>query len=214
MATVPATSTYLSDLFDPEVVGGIVNRKLTDAIRFSPLCRVDDTLVGRPGDTITLPSFSYIGDAADVAEGEDIAITQLVSTSATVKVKKAGKGLQITDEALLSGYGDPAEEVARQMIVSIASKVDVDVLAVLDTIAAPMVYAATARATADDISDALVLLGEDIVDLGKVLLLSPATYGVLRKTDGWVPNTEIGDQREFRLTDKCHAPQYPVTFPR
>jgi len=21
-------------------------------------------------------------------------------------------------------------------------------------------------------------------------------------------------QREFRLTDKCHAPQYPVTFPR
>jgi N4-gp56 family major capsid protein len=189
---VPTTSTYLADVFDPEVVAGLISKKLTDAIRFSPLCTVDETLAGKPGDTITMPSFGYIGDAEDVAEGADIPVTKLTSTEVEAKIKKAGKGVELTDETLLSGYGDPLGEAVRQIRTSIASKVDSDVLTVLSGIAAPMVHAAAARATADDISDALVLFGEDIIDLPKVLLVSPGTYGVIRKTADWIPGTEIG----------------------
>ena len=41
------------------------------------------------------------------------------------------------------------------------------------------------------IADALVQFGED-VDGEKVLLCDPAFYARLRKSDGWIPNTEIG----------------------
>lgn len=55
MATVPTTTgTYLANLFNPQVVGDRINKKLWDFIRFAPLAVRDDTLVGRPGDTITL----------------------------------------------------------------------------------------------------------------------------------------------------------------
>lgn len=191
MATVPTTSTYLSDLFNPQVIGDMVNKKLTNDIKFAPLCRVDTTLEGRPGDTLTLPSFTYIGDAEEVPEGHDIPVTKLVSNTTSVKVRKVGKGLEFTDESILSGFGDPLGEGIRQISLAIASKMDNDVLAVLNAITGTMLYTAAARATADDISDALVKLGEDI-DGSKVYLCSPATYGVLRKTDGWIPNTEIG----------------------
>lgn len=191
MANVPNTSTYLTNLFNPQVIGDMVNKKLTSDVKFAPLCRIDTSLEGRPGDTITLPSFAYIGDADVVAEGNDIPITQLVENTTSVKVQKVGKGLQFTDESILSGYGDPLSEGIRQISLAIASKMDSDVLTVLDGITGTMMYTATARATADDIADALVKLGEDI-DGPKVFLCSPATYGGLRKTDGWIPNTETG----------------------
>ena len=38
-----------------------------------------------------------IGDAVDVAEGQDIPLGQLTSTATEVKVKKAGRGVQLTD---------------------------------------------------------------------------------------------------------------------
>lgn len=199
MAAVPNTSTYLSNLFNPQVIGDMVNKKLTNDVKFAPLCRIDTTLEGRPGDTITLPSFAYIGDAEVVDEGKDITITQLVENTTTVKVKKVGKGLQFTDESLLSGYGDPLSEGIRQISLAIAAKMDNDVLAVLDGITGTMLYTAAARATADDIADALVKYGEDI-DQQKVYICSPATYANLRKTDDWIPNTEIGANMIIRGT--------------
>ncbi|GHV47087.1 putative major head protein, phage associated [Clostridia bacterium] len=211
MPNVPASSTYLSDLFDPEVIGDMIDTKLTDAIKFAPLCRIDTTLVGRPGDTITLLSFAYIGDAVTVAEGADIPITQLVESSVEAKVQKVGKGLQFTDESILSGYGDPLSEGIRQIQTAIASKVDNDVITALNSIGAAMTYTAAARTTADDISDALILLGEDI-DGDKVLLCSPDTYGGLRKTDGWIPNTEIGASMIVRgAVGMVHGCQVVVT---
>lgn len=59
MATLDtSTGTYLSNLFNPQVVGDMLNVKLTDAIKLAPLAITDYTLQGRPGDTITLPYYS------------------------------------------------------------------------------------------------------------------------------------------------------------
>lgn len=183
-------ATKLANLFNPQVVADMIDAKLVDAMRFAPLARVDTTLVGRPGSTVTLPSFAYIGDAVDVAEGADIPIGQLTESTTTATVKKAGKGVQLTDEAVLSGYGDPRSEAITQLRTSIASKVDNDVLAILAGIESDMTYTCAARATADDISDALVKFGEDI-EGEKVFLCSPETYGGLRKADDWLPASEI-----------------------
>lgn len=187
----PTNGTKLANLFNPQVVGDLVEKKLVDAIKFSPLARVDTTLVARAGNTISLPAYTYIGDAVDVSEGADIPISQLTEAPVTATVKKAGKGVQISDEAVLSGFGDPMGEAIDQIALSIASKVDNDVLGVLAGIGAPMTHTTkTSTLDADDIADALVKFGEDI-DGEKVFLTSPADYNILRKAKGWCPASEL-----------------------
>ena len=191
MATVStSTGTYLSNLFDPQVIGQMINEKLFDAIKFAPLATVFNDLEARPGSTILLPYYESIGDATDVAEGADIAISQLSEKTKEVKIKKAGKGVQITDEAILSGYGDPIGQAAMQLAMSIASKVDNDILATLNG-NTKHVKALTKSMTADDIADALVEYGEDI-EGEKVIVVNATAYATLRKANAWIPNTEIG----------------------
>lgn len=186
---INTNATKLANLFNPQVVGDMINAKLVDAIRFSPLCRIDTNLVGRPGNTITLPSYSYIGDATAVGEGEDIPISQLTESTVETTVSKVGKGVQVTDEAVLSGYGDPLGEAVSQIGIAIASKVDNDVLTVLNGIGSEMTHSATDFST-DAVADALVKFGEDI-DGEKVLLISAEDYAILRKADDWCPASEI-----------------------
>lgn len=211
MATVStSTGTYLSDLFSPEVIGQMINEKLFDAIKFAPLATVYDDLVGVPGSTVVLPYYNSIGDAEDVAEGADISITKLAEKTKKVTIKKAGKGVQLTDEAVLSGYGDPIGQATTQLAMSIASKVDNDFLASLNENTTHVVNL-TAKMTADDIADALVEYGEDI-DGEKVILVNPTAYATLRKANAWIPNTEMAANMIIRGTvGMVHGCQVVVT---
>lgn len=121
--------TTLEQMIDPEVMGEMILAQLPKAIKFGAIAPIDDTLSGRPGDIITVPRWKYIGDAQDVAEGGAIDYEQLTNSTDTFTVKKAGKGIKLTDESVLSGYGDPVGEGTRQITMSIAAKVDNDTLA-------------------------------------------------------------------------------------
>lgn len=186
-------ATKLASLIDPEVLAPMIEKKMVDGMKFAPLATLDYTLQGRPGSTITLPSYAYIGDAADVAEGDDIPIAELTESSVTATVKKAGKGVQITDEAILSGYGDPVGEAINQLGTSVASKTDNDVVVILNAIKAPMIHATTAKLTSDEVANALVKFGEDL-DGDKVLLIAPEQLAQLRTTEDWIPATDMGVQ--------------------
>ena len=50
--------TKLNNLVNPEVMADVIEKKLVDYMKFSPLATIDTTLQGRPGDTIKLPSFA------------------------------------------------------------------------------------------------------------------------------------------------------------
>ena len=108
-------ATKLANLIDPQVLADLIDKKLVDAMKFSPLATIDTTLVGRPGSTVSLPSFNYIGDSTVIAEGADIPIAQLTATMTPVSIHKIGRGTQLTDESVLSGFGDPMGEAAKQL---------------------------------------------------------------------------------------------------
>jgi N4-gp56 family major capsid protein len=105
-----------------------------------------------------------------------------------VKVKEAGKGVEISDNAILSGYGDVIGEAGNQLVKSIADKVDIDFLATLNSIASTMTVSSVS--TVLDISNALEKFGEDI-DGQKSLLVPPALYTKIRNTKDWAPASEF-----------------------
>ncbi|MDL2224674.1 N4-gp56 family major capsid protein [Eubacteriales bacterium OttesenSCG-928-M02] len=118
--------TKLADLINPEVMADMISAKIENAIKVLPYAKVDTTLQGQAGDTITVPKFSYIGDAVTVAEGADIPIRTLEGTSVQYEIKKIGTGVVLTDEAVLSGYGNPVGEATNQLSKSVLSATDTD----------------------------------------------------------------------------------------
>ncbi len=185
-------TTVLNDLINPQVVADLVNEKLTDAIHVLPLCAVDRALEGRSGSKVLLPKYAYIGDAVDVSEGSEIPVKKLTASTVEVSIKKAGNGVELTDESLLSGYGDPLGEAVRQLAVSSANKVDNDAMACLAEIEEDMtVDKSTAPLSADAVADALVKFG-DQADGEKVLLIAPAQLAALRKSESWIKATDMG----------------------
>ena len=73
-------NTKLSDLIDPEVMGDRVSTRIPKKLRVAPFAKIDDTLAGVPGDTITVPAYTYIGDADDVEEGGEVAIEKMTTS--------------------------------------------------------------------------------------------------------------------------------------
>lgn len=194
------TGTYLSSLFNPQVVADLIDTKLTDKMVFAPLARIDRTLEGRAGNTVTLPYYSYIGKASSVSEGYDIPIAKLTQTTSSVTIVKYGIAVQLTDEAVLSGYGDPLGEAADQIATSIDDALDTALLAALAAnSASAQNYATSNSSTAlapADIPLALAKFGEDN-EGEKALIVTPDFYAKLIGTD-WIPASEIAANVRIR----------------
>lgn len=186
-----ANETKLANLIDPQVLADMIQYKMNDYIKFSPLFTIDSTLQGQPGSTLTLPKYGYIGDAEEFGEGEEISYGELTETSVDVKIKKAGRGVKLTDEAILSGYGDPVGEAARQIAQAIAQKIDNDCHASLIGIKENMTVGdGTGTLNTALIEKALAKFGED-VDEQKAILVSPLQVAGIRSDENFVPASEI-----------------------
>ena len=181
-------TTKLANLIDPEVLAQYIDQKLIDNIVFAPLADVDLTLNGNPGDTLKYPSWSYIGAADDLTEGSSISTVSLNASTVSIKVKEAGKGVEITDTALLSAFGNPTNQIGVQLLKSMADKIDIDFLATLNGIDSTMTVSGVS--TVLDISDSLEKFGEDI-DGQKGLVVPPALYTKIRNTKDWAPASEF-----------------------
>ena len=198
MAQVDTTTgTYLSSLFNPQVVADLIDTKLTDNMVFAPLAMIDYTLQGRAGNTVTLPFYSYIGAASSVSEGYDIPIRKLTQSTSSVTIIKLGNAVQITDEAVLSGYGDPLGEAANQIAVSIDDAMDNLLLAALAAnSASEQNYSVSTALAPSDIPLALAKFGEDN-DGQKALIVTPDFYAQLVGSN-WVPASEIAANIRIR----------------
>lgn len=173
-------TTKIENLIDAEVMADAISGKITNAIRVTPFARVDTTLEGKnAGDTITVPRFAYIGDAEDVAEGVECGTVTLTADTTQATVKKAMKAVTLTDEAVLSGFGDPVGESNTQLAKAIAAKVDADSMDALQT--AQLTYdGSAAKISYSGIVDAVDVFGEEF-NSDKVIFVHPAQVGALRK---------------------------------
>lgn len=185
--------TTTTEMLDPQVLKDMISASLPAAIKFAPLATIDTTLKGRPGSTITVPRWKYVGDATDVAEGEDIDVAKLEKSTADFTIKKAGKGVEITDEAILSGYGDPVGEANKQLKLSIANKVDNDIIVAAKD--ATLTYTLTAGVTVDAVSEALDKFNDED-DAATVLIVNPKDATKLKKdaAANFGKASDLGDQ--------------------
>ena len=189
--------TKLDDLIDPQVMAPMISAKLAKAIVATPFAKIDTTLQGQAGSTITVPKYAFIGDAEDLAEGADASESQLTATTATYTVKKAVKQVRLTDEAVLSGYGNPVGEANNQLGLALASKVDQDIIDQLQTAQRVVTAGATDAISYDGIIDALDYFNEE-ENVEKVMFINPHQVSELRKDPDFISNDKYNNNVMMR----------------
>lgn len=193
MADLSKVTTLVNgDVFDPQVVSDMINAKVSKKAAMTGYIKVDNTLQGTPGSTVTVPKWGYIGAAEDYAEGTPIDTTKMAFTTSQYGIKKIGKGVMLTDEAQLSGYGNPMGTASAQIAMSISEKLDNDRLDVLyesknvcDQSGAAIKYSS--------IVDGVDMFNEE-EDSRKVILIHSKQKTQLRKDSEFTAADKIGTE--------------------
>lgn len=170
--------TMMTNMINPEVMGDMINAKIEALLKITPYAHLDTSLQGVPGDTKTVPMWKYIGDAADVAEGDEVDLTEMHTDSNTFTIKKAMKAVGLTQEAINSGLGNPIGQAENQLAKSIAGKVETDVLNAAYT--STNIYDGKAAVIAyPGIVGAVTRFEDEEDNVQKVLFIHPAQEATL-----------------------------------
>ena len=159
-------TTKLADLINPLVIGAFMHKTFIERLVFGQFADISRDLEGRPGDTKMYPSWNYIGDATTVAEGEQIPTLKLSKNEMSVKVKKVAQAVELTDEAVLSGYQEPLNHFVKSIKALSPSTVEID-------------------KGYHWVLDAQVAFGEDFSE-DNFLFISPARRAVILKSPDFV----------------------------
>lgn len=183
-------TTKSAQVIKPEVMADMVSDKLPEMIKFTPLAYVEKELVGVPGDTLTVPKWTYSGDATEIEEGEAIPVDQIGTKKQTMTIKQTGKAVEITDKAALTAHGDIYTEAANQIALAIANKVDNDIITAAKTATQNITEAPISVANIDK---ALAIFNDED-DAKYVAMVNPKDAIKLRADAGqnWLRGSEIG----------------------
>lgn len=187
-----AEVTKTANVIIPEVMGAMIDAKIAALCKLTPYAKVDTSLVGVPGDTKTVPSWNYIGDAEDFDpendEGREIETAKLTCGRATFTIKCAAKSVGILQTAINSGLGNPVGQAEMQLAKSIVGKVDNDVIDAAYT--AVNTHDAQGVIGYAGIVDAVTKFEDEEDGIEKVMFIHPKQEATLLKDD------------DFRSADK------------
>jgi N4-gp56 family major capsid protein len=170
----------------------MINAKVSKKAVMMGYVKVDNTLAGTPGSTVTIPKWGYIGEAKDYAEGEPIDVTKMAFTTAEYGIKKIGQGVRLTDEAQLSGYGNPMGTATNQIAMSISEKLDNDRVAVCYE-SPNVVDASTSVIKYTSVVDGVDMFNEE-EESKKVILIHSKQKTQLRKDADFLAADKIGPE--------------------
>ncbi len=172
-------TTMMTNMINPEVMGDMIEAKIEAALKITPYAKLDTTLQGVAGDTKTVPSWNYIGDAVDVAEGAEVDLTTMTAGTKTFTIKKAMKSVGLTQEAVNGGLGNPIGQAEKQLALAIAGKVDQDVL---DAVLTSSIVSGdgSTKISYAGIVDAVGMFNEEEIT-EKVMFVAPEQVTALRK---------------------------------
>lgn len=190
-------TTKLSNIINPEVMGDMIEAKIEASAKLIPYAKVDTTLQGTAGDTKTVPSWNYIGDAADfdveTASNTDAEIptTNLTATSTTFTIKCAAKSVSILQTAINSGLGNPIGQAETQLAKSVVGKVDNDLLDAAKT-SKNILDNKTKQISYAGVVDCVDIFDEDTLT-EKVMFVAPTQVTTLRKDADFIDKTKYGN---------------------
>lgn len=191
MAELTNVTTLVNgDVFDPQVVSDMINAKVQKKAAMKGYVKVDTTLQGVPGSEVTVPRWGYIGEAVDLEEGQPIDSTKMAFTTAKYGIKKIGKGVMLTDEAQMCGYGNPVGTATTQIAMSIDEKLDNDEVEVMYE-SKNIVDASSATIKYSAIVDGVDMFGEE-EDSKKVLFIHSKQKTQLRKDSEFIDANKYG----------------------
>lgn len=185
-----ANETKLANIINPQVMQDMVSAGLPKALKFTQFAAVNEELKGVPGDTVTIPAWAYIGAAEDVAEGAEVTTATMSAATKTVQIKTTGKAITLTDKAVNSGLGDPVGQATYQLSLSMADKIDNDVLAALGT--TTLTATDAKQISYKGIVAAIDKLNEETAT-EKVLFVAPSQVTVLRQDDSFIAKDKYGN---------------------
>ena len=164
MATVTNTSTFAvnKNMIIPDVYSQLVQEKIAGKCHVANMAKVLGDLQGKPGETLTVPSIVYDGDATDYTPGEAMTATNLKTKTKTFTIKAiAAPAYNIYDFDSETEMFNSIENASKNQSTAIARKMDAD--AITEALKAPLKSKiATANAiTQDELLDALGLFGDD-----------------------------------------------------
>lgn len=180
-----STVTKLKDIINPEVMANMIEAKIEAQCKITPYARVNTDLQGVPGDTLTVPSWNYIGDAEDFDPetasdtNAEMDVTKLTASTTKFTVKCAGKSVGILQTAINSGLGDPVGQANLQLAKSIVNKIDNDVMDAAYTCS--NTYEPGAEIGYAGIVDAVAKFEDEEDGVDKVLFIHPNQEATLLK---------------------------------
>lgn len=138
------TSTTLDDLF-ANIIAQARFTAEEESLMLGLVTRYD--IAGNEGKVIQVPKYPAI-TAAALTEGTDMTSTTVSTSSVDITVAEVGAQVVLTDLAAM-GSGNPAQELGTVLGNAIATKMDVDLLALFDGFSASIGAAAQEITVAD-----------------------------------------------------------------
>ena len=189
-------NTVNKNVIIPEVYAGLVNEKIKGNVIVSQACKILGDLKGKVGETLTMPKWSYIGDAKDIEVGTAMEVSKMKQTSTTATIKMiAPDGISVNDYDDAVALGDALNTAAKQHGISIARKLDIDAIAEGRKTVLQSKLAVKNEVTFDEMNAILGMYGDDCnANDFEFIAIHSAFVPSLLKMDGFVDATKTFTQ--------------------
>lgn len=155
-------NTINTNVIVPEVYASLVSEKIAGTCKVAQFLVNLGDLHGKVGETLTMPKWSYIGDAKDWDINTPMDKTQMKQTSTQATIKAiAAPAVEVADYDDEVELGNAIEEAANQQAEGVARKYDTDAIAC--ALESPLKYklAKKNEITQDELIAMLTLYGDD-----------------------------------------------------